>query len=334
MKEETEEVRYCHLCKKEETKPECSYGPSAWEMYTRKLNIEEDHKEIASGKVKDHEGYMANIELDQMERSIQMLRKIIRKSNQQLPAWVQSKITRAADFVDTAAEYLSSDEKLDEGLVRKLIDRAKGRKEVGRTASGGRVYVSTKPVRSKVAYNGGKSKPQVKKSSTNDDPWLQGAKASGGAELKAHYRQLRGESKTFSDFMTEANSVSFEIGSGHSTARRQAKIRNLAKGTSNPGEKEAAKRKLKGPSLPLKEGSTWTKKEGQNKNGGLNEKGRKSYERENPGSDLKAPSKKVGNPRRASFCARMQGMKDKLTSSKTAKDPNSRINKSLRAWNC
>jgi len=80
--------------------------------------------------------------------------------------------------------------------------------------------------------------------------------------------------------------------------------------------------------------SAWTRKEGKNKNGGLNEKGRKSYERENPGSDLKAPSKKVGNPRRASFCARMKGMKKKLTSKKTANDKDSRINKSLRAWNC
>jgi len=82
------------------------------------------------------------------------------------------------------------------------------------------------------------------------------------------------------------------------------------------------------------ESAAWTRKAGKAKSGGLNEKGRKSYERENPGSDLKAPSKKVGNPRRASFCARMKGMKKKLTSSKTARDPDSRINKSLRAWNC
>ena len=80
--------------------------------------------------------------------------------------------------------------------------------------------------------------------------------------------------------------------------------------------------------------AAWTRKAGKNQSGGLNEKGRKSYERENPGSDLKAPSKKVGNPRRASFCARMKGMKAKLTSKKTASDPDSRINKSLRAWNC
>ena len=82
------------------------------------------------------------------------------------------------------------------------------------------------------------------------------------------------------------------------------------------------------------EGAAWTKKSGKKKSGGLNEKGRKSYEKENPGSDLKAPSKKVGNPRRSSFCARMKGMKKKLTSKKTASDPDSRINKSLRAWNC
>lgn len=89
------------------------------------------------------------------------------------------------------------------------------------------------------------------------------------------------------------------------------------------------------PLIQVTEGvAAWQRKEGKNQSGGLNEKGRKSYERENPGSDLKAPSKKVGNPRRKSFCARMKGMKKKLTSAKTASDPNSRINKSLRAWNC
>ena len=99
-----------------------------------------------------------------------------------------------------------------------------------------------------------------------------------------------------------------------------------AKGTKKKGGKEV-------PNC-VKEGAAWTKKSGKNEKGGLNEKGRKSYERENPGSDLKAPSKKPGNKRRASFCARMKGMKKKLTSAKTANDPDSRINKSLRAWNC
>ena len=95
-----------------------------------------------------------------------------------------------------------------------------------------------------------------------------------------------------------------------------------------PGDKDYPK------TLNVEEGAAWTKKAGKNKKGGLNEKGRKSYERENPGSDLKAPSKKKGNKRRKSFCARMKGMKKKLTSAKTARDPDSRINKSLRAWDC
>ena len=80
------------------------------------------------------------------------------------------------------------------------------------------------------------------------------------------------------------------------------------------------------------EGAAWTKKSGKNSEGGLNEKGRKSYEKENPGSDLKAPSKKVGNPRRASFCARMKGMRKRQKPSNNTGDD--RLSKSLRKWNC
>jgi len=109
--------------------------------------------------------------------------------------------------------------------------------------------------------------------------------------------------------------------------RDSARDRLLAKA-------KAKREKMKKEGFEMEEGAAWTKKSGKNSSGGLNEKGRKSYERDNPGSDLKAPSKKVGNPRRKSFCARMKGMKKKLTSAKTARDPDSRINKSLRAWNC
>ena len=106
------------------------------------------------------------------------------------------------------------------------------------------------------------------------------------------------------------------------------------KGAANYGKSKSESYSWRDELDYVQEGAAWTKKEGKNKSGGLNEKGRKSYERDNPGSDLKAPSKKVGNPRRKSFCARMKGMKRKLTSAKTARDPDSRINKSLRAWNC
>ena len=83
----------------------------------------------------------------------------------------------------------------------------------------------------------------------------------------------------------------------------------------------------------------WTRKEGKNPKGGLNAKGRASAKAQ--GMNLKPPvsakqAKKSPKSaaRRKSFCARMSGMKKKLTSKKTANDPNSRINKSLRAWKC
>jgi hypothetical protein len=75
--------------------------------------------------------------------------------------------------------------------------------------------------------------------------------------------------------------------------------------------------------------AAWTKKAGKNSKGGLNEKGRKSYEAENPGSDLKAPVKSGDNPRRASFLARMGNMPG------PEKKPNgepTRLLLSLKAW--
>ncbi len=80
----------------------------------------------------------------------------------------------------------------------------------------------------------------------------------------------------------------------------------------------------------------WTRKEGKNPKGGLNAKGRASAKKQ--GMNLKPPAPnpktKKDAARRKSFCSRMKGMKAKNTSSKTANDPNSRINKSLRAWRC
>jgi hypothetical protein len=66
--------------------------------------------------------------------------------------------------------------------------------------------------------------------------------------------------------------------------------------------------------------------------GGLSEAGRRAYNRAT-GGNLKAPQPEGGS-RRDSFCKRMSGMKEELTSKKTASDPNSRINKALRKWKC
>ena len=89
--------------------------------------------------------------------------------------------------------------------------------------------------------------------------------------------------------------------------------------------------------------AAWQRKEGKNPEGGLNKKGVASYRKQNPGSKLQTavttePSKLKKDSkswkRRKSFCSRMKGMKKRLTTAKTANDPDSRINKSLRKWNC
>ena len=90
-------------------------------------------------------------------------------------------------------------------------------------------------------------------------------------------------------------------------------------------------------------GEDWQSVNRKDKTDGMSKKAVKAYRKENPGSKLKTavtkdPKKlKKGSKsakRRLSFCRRMKGMKKKLTSAKTSRDPDSRINKALRRWNC
>jgi hypothetical protein len=142
----------------------------------------------------DHEHSMARSELSTIEKAVKRLRSKM-KGEGNIEAWVQSKITKAADYIDSAADYLDS----GEHNVHGSMDEAK------------------------------------------NDPCWTGYKQEG----------LKKKGNKMVPNCVPAESVSFEIGSGHKDAKRLAKIRNLAKSTSNPGEKEVAKSKLKGPSLPL-----------------------------------------------------------------------------------
>ena len=81
----------------------------------------------------------------------------------------------------------------------------------------------------------------------------------------------------------------------------------------------------------------WTRKEGKNPKGGLNAKGRASYNKANPGKpglEPPAPNPKTEKDaaRRKSFCARSAGQMKQFP--KAAKDPNSRLRKARRAWAC
>ena len=78
----------------------------------------------------------------------------------------------------------------------------------------------------------------------------------------------------------------------------------------------------------------WQRKEGKDPKGGLNAKGRASAKKE--GMNLKPPAPnpktKKDKGRKKSFCARSGGQMKMWP--KAAKDPNSRLRKARRAWNC
>ena len=110
----------------------------------------------------------------------------------------------------------------------------------------------------------------------------------------------------------------------------KAQYRDLHKDLAKYGHVKTGKASnLKSGLKSFKE-SAWQRKEGKNPSGGLNEKGRKSYERENPGSDLKAPQPE-GGPRKRSFCARMGGVKGPM---KDEKGRPTRKALALRKWKC
>ena len=128
VKEETGMVRYCPKCKKDETQSECKYGPKFWAMYSTpsmlttnqlKYDIAQVHPANES-KEPDHEHSMARSELSTIVSAAKRLRKKM-KGEGNIEAWVQSKITKAADYIDTAADYLDSGEHKVQGSMDEEI---------------------------------------------------------------------------------------------------------------------------------------------------------------------------------------------------------------------
>jgi hypothetical protein len=102
------EERFCPLCNKREYRNECAYGKAAWDKIS----------------IKDEEYSMVRSELENVIKSAKKLKNIVGKGEGNLEAWVQSKITKAADYIDTAADYLESGEhKFSESSEIKLVDK-------------------------------------------------------------------------------------------------------------------------------------------------------------------------------------------------------------------
>jgi hypothetical protein len=288
-----------------------------------KKKMNENHGAIADGKEKDKEGYMANTEMDTIDSAVKKLRKNIKKGDMQLPAWVQSKITKAADYIDTAADYLDSKEMSEEsdakgkgsGTKDACYTKVKSRYSVWPSAYASGALVKCRKVGAANWGNSSKNEEIVHEGDFwHPDPEIdrklggpgpnQRAREDRAAKPKKDSKKLRpgesymdyakrkqrGESfvpdkseslspislKVLEDLnldekcwagykkkgmktmfgkkypnCVKVEGTSFEIGAGHNLAKKAAKIRNLATGTTNPNEKSAALKKLSGPSLPL-----------------------------------------------------------------------------------
>jgi hypothetical protein len=304
----------------------------------------EDHVAIAMGKMLDSEGAMIKNQLETIERSVALLRAQIKDDDMQIPAWVQAKVTLATENILTCANYMSGrGEEVSEMIqlpaaaatalsvyskVTTGLNALKKTATANQQPDGKETTAVTNQPQTAASSSSSKQSTQVPSTdskNTTIDP-------------KTGKRIVRGIEKAVSNTAGMAKQgvggyVSmFKPEEVSHDSQRLSSFSQFRQNSSNCqlDEKEIENNVI---DETIHEVAAWQRKEGKNQKGGLNEKGRKSYERENPGSDLKAPQPEGGS-RRNSFCARMKGMKAKLTSAKTARDPDSRINKSLRAWNC
>jgi len=293
IEETKHHVRYCPKCQKDETRDACKYGPKYWEMFslpsklsdvalstpTVEYNPTKPHPGNFPESV-DHEYSMARSELSTIVSAAKRLRKKIGKGEGNIEAWVQSKITKAADYLDTAADYVDSGEMKTESVGSQV-------KLKPGSGLGGGVIVYPQGQGPKI--NPGDPEPQLPKLPGG---FVKQAKAPTKKELQVAHYEPEGELVEYSNWRAD---------------------------------------------FGLSE--DWQKVNRKDKTDGLSPAAVKAYRREHPGSKLqtavteKKPKGKR-KKRRSSFCSRMKGMRSKLTSAKTARDPDSRINKALRRWRC
>jgi len=394
-----EEERYCPLCDKRETRSECSYGGKTWDKVS----------------VKDEEYSMARGELQTIANAVKRLQAKVGRGEGELESWVQSKITKAADYIDTAADYVASGEMEEQKLVDKIMDEMKcwpGYKKKGTQKLFGKKYnrcVKAEDVTIEDAdgntfaevvdliipdpIKGFKSQvdeatrlqaqtgnviavtlmwrgkyyslrmffPQIKTPSrqeindelqkvypgskvvhhsvsefTSGEPIIQACGPQGGSSAKPGpsraYVKPYGEQVEFDEDLSEGIPPNaYKVGDTIPDSATKPKPKPKIFGVDKTG--------LKGPQNPLATNEDWQSVNRKDRTAGLSKDAVAAYRRENPGSKLqtavteKNPEGKRAK-RRASFCRRMKGMKSKLTSAKTARDPDSNINKALRRWNC
>jgi hypothetical protein len=335
-----EEERYCPMCKKRETRSECTYGGKVWDKVS----------------VKDEEYSMARSELKTIEDAVKRLRSKVEMGEGDLEAWVQSKITKAADYIDTAADYIDSGEMEEQSSFEEMKCWPGYKKKGTQTLFGKKYNRCVKAEDVTIEDADGNTfaevvdliKPEpIKgfKSQIDEASRLQAQTGNVIAitlswrgkyyGVKMFFPQTKMPSR--SELTAELQKVYPDCRLVNHYVSEIQPGAPLIQAVGPQGGSFAKSGPNKNYVKPMSE--DWQKVNRQDKTDGLSPAAVKAYRRENPGSKLqtavteKNPSGKRAE-RRKSFCRRMRGMKSKLTSAKTARDPDSNINKALRRWNC
>ena len=270
---------------------------------------------------KDHEYSMARSEISTIISAAKRLKKKMGKGEGELKAWVQSKITKAADYIDTAADYVESGEHSES---TNMLDEAgkkcwKGYKKVGTQKLFGKTYnrcvkEDTCPV---CGYDPCQclegTISEKKKEETNI----------GGGNLK----KLASKAIKRIDADVDGD-----------VDHNDPKAGDFGEYVPSPDGKKKVTTTLK-----LKEFAQfmedWQKVNKSDKTDGMSQKAVDTYRRENPGSKLKTAV--TGDPkpgskdakRRKSFCSRSKGQQD-MHNIDCSKDPDKAICKARRRWKC
>jgi len=246
-----EEERYCPLCDKREARSECSYGEKTWDKVS----------------VKDEEYSMVRRQLDTMLKSVEKIQDKVGKGEGDLESWIQAKITKAADYIDTAADYINTNEEKDPCW--------KGYKQVGMKKKGGKMVpncVKKKNTRKEEVELSEVSKKLALKADAmrkkrefdaaedgNDKEMDKQLTKSGKFKSDENRRRIlkkHGDGAK-KDLNKNTYKVHFEEGAmpdaidpkKHRQQQRAAKIRTLAQKGSTEGERAAAEKKTKGPKM-------------------------------------------------------------------------------------
>ena len=333
---------------------------------------------------KDHEYSMARAQLSTIEKAVMNLKKKM-KGEGNLEAWVQSKITKAADYIDSVSDYIDSGEHdIEEvfGGIKRYIKSAN--KDISKWDPKDRIAhqqlqnkkgPESRPLGAGLVRRAKAAKLKKQRRETRVEDWqkVNRQNKTDGLSQKAvdAYRRENPGSKLQTAVSTEhldesdrlAHSPFGNRKRSHPTYWFDQQRKDHAKRVASRQAKKKKKEPKPEPTTRIgkavrtvKRAAKWLDDRSQGLHDsynvedwqsvnrkdnvdGLSQKAVDAYRRENPGSNLQTAVTEK-NPkgkraaRRASFCSRMSGMKDKLTSSETANDPDSRINKALRRWNC